>query len=444
MNIILKKYFCIIVLVVIAVFNSFIQIGIIEDGSHHILDAILSDNCIVGHEGFLSFPFNSRMFPTYLPHISVGLAKNFNVYDINVLSSIFTFVVYFAPIIFLLFILFNIPKNKKENFEIILSSFLVCFLFMEYHIWTENINTGLFLWILFVIYYYIDFDKLSKFNIFSVLIFSFFVISSHPMAIAFVLPFILFGAKKLFSTKNIDVARRIVIIISLCLLVCALIFNLYYLFYPIAFPDDYFKFKVFCNVQFIVFAVSICSVLVLSCFNNKLSKVLFILFSFIILCSLIFQVDSSIGYPYRTLGFYVPIVFMLFIIFKDRCNININYNYFKILNCVLVLVILCNSISIGIRWTKKTNYIKQSWQEQSSIELSKCSSMISTLHHKASLPTIFLILTHENNQNLIIDLRKYKNKEYLLLPSTVSLLKENKNKLSKFGINCDKIVVTNN
>lgn len=440
----LKKYFYFILLLIIIAFNSFTKIGIIEDGNHHLLDAVLTDNCIVGHEGFSGFPFNSRMFPTYLPHICVGLAKILNIYDIDVLSSLFTFVVYFVPIILLIFILLNIPKNKKENFEIILLSFLICFLFMEYHICTENINTGLFLWVLFVIYYYVDFDKLSKFNIFSILFFSFVVISSHPMVIAFSLPFILFGMKKLFVTTNIDIKRKLIVVTSLCLLLYTFAFNLYYLYFPIALPDDYFSFKVFLNFQFIIFLFSIISILTLSFFNGSLSKKLFVLFLCIILYVSVFKIKSSIGYSYRTLGFYIPIMFMLFIIFKDRYKLSINYKYLKILNYILIVIILCNSIYIGLIWNTKINYLKEYSQKYATINFDNYLNMLPNVHHKSSLLMLFLMITHKNNSTLIIDLKKYSHKDYVLLPGSIELLKNNRNKLTKFNINTDKIISINN
>lgn len=440
----LKKYFYVYIFIIIAIFNSFIQIGIIEDGSHHLIEALLADNPVLGHEGFSNFPFNSRMFPTYLPHIFVGYSAFLGITSINFLVSLFTFIVYFSPIIFLLFVFFNIPDEKKENFEIILLSFLICFLFMEYHVWTENINTGLFLWVLFVIYYYVDFKKLTTLNIVSLLAYSFFAISSHPMAIAFILPFLFFGIKKLICTQNLSNKNKSVVIISFCLLFFALIFNLYYLFYPIALPDDYFKFKVFINKQFLVFTISIFFILIISFIGkNKISKRFFVILSLILFYSLIFKVDSSMGYPYRTLGFYMPLFFMLFIVFKDSFNLQLNYKYLKITNIVLVIIILVNSINTGIVWNKSLNNIKKYTDNVSFIDFSEYLSVIPEIHHKASVIPIYLIVTHKNNCDLKIDLQQYKNVEYNMVPSTINRLKENKNKLSEFNINTDKIVIEN-
>lgn len=440
----LKKYFYVYIFIIIAIFNSFIQIGIIEDGSHHLIEALLADNPILGHEGFSTFPFNSRMFPTYLPHIFVGYAAFFGITNINFLVSLFSFIVYFSPIIFLLLVFFNIPTEKKENFEIILLSFLICFLFMEYHVWTENINTGLFLWILFVIYYYVDFKNMSKLNSVSLLFFPFIIISSHPMVVAFVLPFIFFGVKKFINTYNMDIKKKIVIITSFCFLFCAFIFNLYYLFYPIALPDDYFKFKIFINKQFIVFIFSVFVILTVAIFNEKkLLKILFYAFVCVLFYDLIFKVDGSFGYSYRTLGFYVPLFFMLFIVFKDRLNLKQNYKFLKITNIVLVTIILVNSINTGFIWNKSVNNIKKHTDNESFIDFPEYLSMLPEIHHKASMIPIYLIVTHKNNCDLQIDLQQYKSIEYNMVPSTINRLKENKNKLSRFNINTDKIVIEN-
>lgn len=440
----LKKYFYVYIFIIIAIFNSFIQIGIIEDGSHHLIEALLADNPISGHEGGTTFPFNSRMFPTYLPHIFVGYAAFLEITNINVLVSLFTFIVYFSPIIFLLFAFFNIPNEKKENFEIILLSFLICFLFMEYHVWTENINTGLFLWILFVIYYYVDFKNMSKLNSVSLLLFSFIIISSHPMVVVFVLPFIFFGLKKFINTYNMDIKKKFVIITSFCLLFCAFVFNLYYLFYPIALPDDYFKFENFINKQFLVFLFSVFVILAVAIFNEKKPlKILFYAFICVLFYNLIFKVDGSFGYSYRTLGFYVPLFFMLFIVFKDRLNLKLNYKFLKITNIVLVTIILFNSINTGIVWNKSLNNIKKRTDNVSFIDFSEYLSMLPKIHHKASMISIYLIVTHKNNCDLKIDFQQYKSIEYNMVPSTINRLKENKNKLSKFNINTDKIVIEN-
>jgi hypothetical protein len=57
--------------------------------------------------------------------------------------------------------------------------------------------------------------------------------------------------------------------------------------------------------------------------------------------------------------------------------------------------------------------------------------------------SIYLIVTHKNNCDLKIDFQQYKSIEYNMVPSTINRLKENKNKLSKFNINTDKIVIEN-
>ena len=134
---------------------------------------------------------------------------------------------------FLFIIYLNIPEYKREIFEIILLSFLICINFMIYQIWTENFITGLFLWIVFVIYYYIDFDKLSKINLISLIVFSLCLISSHPMTAVFALPMIIFAIIKQYNTKNISNSTKFCLAISYILLFIAFVFNLYFIINPI-------------------------------------------------------------------------------------------------------------------------------------------------------------------------------------------------------------------
>ena len=87
--------------------------------------------------------------------------------------------------------------------------------------WAENFITGLFLWTICVIYYYSDFDKLSKINLISLIVFSLCLISSHPMTAIFVIPMIIFAIIKQYKTKNISKLINIVLVLSYILLFIA-------------------------------------------------------------------------------------------------------------------------------------------------------------------------------------------------------------------------------
>ena len=145
--------FIIIVLIIffcLSVINSICNVGLIEDGVHHFWEAITSNNIFVGHEGTSSFPYNSRHFPSIFSHLITGLFVLSGIVKIKILLMIFTFISYFAPALFLYCIYLNINNNRKYIFEIILLSFLLEIIFLNYQIWTENFMTGLFLWNIFL------------------------------------------------------------------------------------------------------------------------------------------------------------------------------------------------------------------------------------------------------------------------------------------------------
>ncbi len=196
----------------IAIFNAFMHIGIIEDGYHHFWEALLAENIWIGHDGTTAFPFNSRYFPSLIQHFSVGILVLLGVTNIKILLFVFTVTSYLLPVIILLIIYLNIPREKKNCFEIILLYFFTCMNFMIYQIWTENFLTGLFLWVIFVIYYYNDFDRLSKFNLLTLVLFSICLISSHPMTAVFVVPMIIFAIIKQYRTKNISSSTKAILI----------------------------------------------------------------------------------------------------------------------------------------------------------------------------------------------------------------------------------------
>lgn len=353
------------ILLIVAVFNSFMYTGLTEDGAHHFFEALTCDNFLLGHEGINIFPYNLRYFPNILSHISVGIAAScFCIFDIKYLVYIFTFVSYLQPIIFLVIIYFNIPKNKKDNYQIILLSFLMCFVFMTYQIWSENLMTGLFLWIIFVIYYYIDFDKLTVFNKFCIAIFSFMLISSHQMVSFFIPILFIIAVKKHINTHKIMISSHIVLGLSYIFFVCALVFNIQYMFSLANVYKDYVTLNSFFNIDFLMFFISIMIVLIISLFkyNKKYNLIkYFVLFvvSVYILYLLLFDIPIQGKFPSRIIGFYIPLFFLMLIICIDFFKITIEYKYIRIINAVLCLLILLNTVHYGLFWKQYLKSINQ-------------------------------------------------------------------------------------
>ena len=419
----------------VAVFNTFMNIGLIEDGCHHFWEALVADNIWIGHEGFNSFPFNSRYFPSIVQHLSVGFLAFLGITNIKVLLFVFTLVSYLLPIMILLIIYLNIPKEKRNCFEIILLYFLICTNFMIYQIWTENFLTGLFLWVIFVIYYYNDFDKLSKFNLISLILFSFLLISSHPMTAVFVIPMIIFAMVKQYKTDKGSNLTNIILALSYILLFIAFGFNLYYIFEPIYPKDDYILFKFFREKTFIYFFISILFVLMISLvkINNKKIKILFNIIYYLIclgmLFIVLFGIHSFDGFMYRVLGFYVPLFLMIFILFKDFFKFVIDYKNIKILNFLLIFIFLFHSFYYGILWNRYIINIKNTMMTNQTINLVQITEY--ELFHNHNLPCIIVIVpvlfNFEQNCKIIMQ----KNNLLYKRMRNMGIYKKN---LSKFNI----------
>ena len=95
--------------------------------------------------------------------------------------------------------------------------------YLQHFILSESFLTGLFIWIVFVIYFYIDFNKLSVFNSVSLIIFSVFLISSYPSVTVFIPIMLFFAVIKYLRTKNITKINHIVLIMSFFILIFAVI-----------------------------------------------------------------------------------------------------------------------------------------------------------------------------------------------------------------------------
>lgn len=447
----IKKYikenisilFVLICFLFIAVFNAFMNIGIIEDGCHHFWEALISENIWIGHEGINNFPFNSRYFPSLIQHLSVGLLVLLGITNIKTLLFMFTLTSYLLPIIILIFIYFNIPKDKRNCFEIILLYFLICMNFMIYQIWTENFLTGLFLWVIFVIYYYNDFSKLTKFNLISLISFSIFLVSSHPMTAVFVIPMIIFAMIKQYKTINISILTNMILILSYILLSVAFAFNLYFILKPIYPKDDYLLFEFFKEPVFTYFVVSVLFVLIISLIqmSNKKIKILFNIIYCLICFGLLYfiplEIKSSDGYMYRVLGFYVPLFLMIFILFKDLFKFVMNYKNIKIINFLLVIIFTFHSAYYGRLWNKYLVNVKDVMTINNKIDFMKISKY--NLFHFHKLPYTFVIIPALFNvkQNCKIVLSKDS-----FLYGHVKRIESCKNKLSKFNIDID-IFITN-
>lgn len=450
----IKNHFSIILTILIfttiSVINSSRHIGLIEDGVHHFWEAVTAGNIWIGHEGFYNFPYNSRFFPSILSHLATGLAVKAGILNIGVLLYLFTMISYLSPLLFLVIIYLNLPENKKEYFDIILLSFLICVTFMIYQIWTENLITGLFLWIIFVIYYYSDFKKLSYINIFSLLIFPVAAVSSHPMVVVFIPLLFVLGVKKYINEKNLSLSAKIILIYSFILLIFAFTFNCYYILHPIfAATNEYLHGGVFYGIKILRLCISVLLILFISITRKNIKNVKIYNFLYIIACvnifdDILFNIQSSDGYTYRTLGFYSVLAFMIvLIVFK---NIK-NTVYIKIINIIMLALLLANSVQYTRIWDKYLSDVNGYFIANRQInvlydsELNVYTSqpVFFQVYHYHLHPFVLLLLPETFG---VYDGGNYKtiviSQSQSLADFYISKIIERKNMLNKFSINTDE------
>jgi hypothetical protein len=336
---------------------SYVKIGFLGDYEKNFCLALTGDSLwqTQDNDG-IYLPHLSRYFPGMFSRLSVVLSIFFGVTNVKFLLMIYAFIVYGFHIVFLIIIYFNLPKDKKDIFNIILMSVLFTFFYLQYFILSEIFLTQFFIWIVFVIYFYIDFDKLSVFNSLSLILFSVFLISSYPAVVLFIPIFLFFAAHKYLKTQNIDKKRRIILIASFVILLFAFIFNIFYIFFPILpVKSSGLSLNMLKDQNFIMFSFYILLSLFFSFFKENRYKQIFItviiIFSFLIL-NILLQIKPELGCLYRFLGCIVPFCFIVFLIFLSLSKIKINFVYIKTVNLILMTILL-----IGTRiYIQSVNY----------------------------------------------------------------------------------------
>lgn len=338
----------IVVLFLISVVNTYSFIGLTYDNSYNFLCSLRVNDVLEGREPFKDYLYFVRYFPTLLPHLSVISSIHIGITSVKYLLGIFTFAVYFSPIIFLTLIYFNIPKNKKNIFHVILFSFLICTSYMGYFMLAEGYFTSLFLFIIFIIYFYVDFGKITLFNIFSLMIFSIFLISSHPQVVIYIPLLLGLGIFRYIETKNICLKNKIFINLSFFLLMVAFCVNIYEIVRPIADYEEYFHFMMFEDFNFINFMLTIFLIGLISFFNikNKKIKIISVIIAIVTVPYVVFNIQPIQGREYRMITIYIPFMAMLFLLISEIIKMkNINLKYMKITNLVLLFSLLASTLS---------------------------------------------------------------------------------------------------
>lgn len=473
-----------VVLTLIAVFNSFMYVGLVEDGAYRFFEGLTKKDFLLGVGGFPVFPFNLRYFSSIWSHSSVGFFANLlEMHNIKYLLYIFTFVSYFKFLIILAVIYLNLPRNKKQFFEMILLSFLLTFAFTSYQVWAENIMTGLFIWVLFVIFYYVDFDKLTVFNKFCIVIFSFMLISSHQMVLIFI-PFLLIIAlKKDITAQNLKISSVLALRMSYLFLFAAIIFNLFSLFdlyfgappISVGQKQKYIDISpLLGNTAFVLTCVFIMIILLLSFFKNnyKYDNLKYLITGILLYCILkllLFEIPTDNKFANITLGFHIPLFFFILIICLGFLNIKPEYKYIKFINLTFCLLIWLNSLHYGLLWKLYLTEINQYIADNKTITLFYSEKKIKVYpilarYGQDELETVYpgtYFTTHSKYMLYILIFMKklfdeHKLKDYVVIKksadyicndtkhSTTYLVIKRKEMLKKFGIDIDSFITVNN
>lgn len=438
---ILKKHFSIILVsscfFIIAVINTHSHIGLILDNSRQFFASLVFNDILYGSENIGNYQYIVRYFSTMLPQFSVIFSIFIGIVDIKYLLSIFTFWVYFSPIIFLSIIYINIPKDKKETFEIILLSFLVCTVYMKYVMLAESLFSSLFLWIIFIIYFYINYDKLKLFNLITLMIFSIFLISSHPNVVVFIPMLLFFGINKYFKTKNISPPNKIVLISSFIILIIALIFNIYCILFPFSLFNDYWKFSMLRDLNFIYFISAIFSIIIISILKTKYDKYLKIIsiIFFTIVFYTVLQITPIQGVFYRMLNLYLVFLCMLFLIFISVFKIKLKYTYIKIANIVLMASFLISTLIYANKNNRFNYEILEYMENNEKISIQRFARDGLTNKYDIQAAILFkkIFLNSNNNCKILLSSEEFFGKKY-------SKMYIEQNRFKKFGIDIYKIM----
>ncbi|GAB1402121.1 hypothetical protein MASR1M68_10320 [Elusimicrobiota bacterium] len=443
-NKIVKNHISIIlpslVFLTIAIVYSYVKIGFSGDFEKNFYLALTGDTIWQGYDYNGYSPLLSRYFPLMLSHLSVSISVLFGLINVKYLLSVFAFVVFSSHAIFLAVIYLNFPKDKKNIFSFILLSFLLSFFYLQHFILTESFLGGLFIWIVFVIYFYVDFDKLSVFNSISLIIFSVFLVSSYPSVVLFIPMLLVFGIIKYFKTKNITKSNSIVLFFSFFILTTAFLLNVYHIITPNSYLGSAnFSLQMFTDLNFIVLMLLVLAVLFFSLLQNikRYKKILIIcttIFSFA-MGYIVLQITPILGYFYRTLSFGIPFLFTLFLIYTVVFKINLEFIYVKIVNFILLFCLLLGSLAYAKNINAHNLKIIDYMENNKTITIEKFQRKNTRykfeIYYAILISSVFM---ENNNCKLLISL---KDQHHTML---IDYIGKKDAKLKKFGIDIYKFI----
>lgn len=338
---------CFIVLLCISLFNAINLIGIWSDGIYWLCETF--DPRIHLDHG--------RLFTHIILHLPDFIFKFLSGTNLNVLIFFHGLWPYLSTILCLAITYKVLPAEKKEWFAFPLLSYLICMIFSSYYIFNDShLAAGLF-WIIFSIYFFKDFTKISDADS-AILLTACFISVRSYQSILFFAPLLLStGIIKFIKTKkDIHQRTKFALSISFILLTAAFLYGLYYTVNPTQYVlGEYLaSFNALLSKHFIFFIW----MLLLTLMNKDIYAEIavfcifaYVIFSFVINSNLIMIYANNL----RILNLIIPSFSALFLIYLTISTIKINFKKYKILAFLLLIVFTFNNFLFS---TKINTYFK--------------------------------------------------------------------------------------
>ncbi|MFA7073625.1 MAG: hypothetical protein WC234_00385 [Endomicrobiaceae bacterium] len=351
-----KRFYlaCFIVLLLIALFNAANFIGIWSDGVYWLCE-FFDPHIHLDH---------GRLFTHIILHIPDFIFKFFTVINIKLLIFTHGLWAYLGIILCMAAIYKVLPEEKKKWFCFPLISYLICMIFSSYYIFNDShLSAGLF-WIIFSVYFFNDFTKISDIDSIFLLTACFISIRSYQ-SILFFSPLLLsIGITKFIKTKkNIPYRTKYALSVSFVFLTAAFLYGFYYTVNPTQYIlGEYLaSFNALGAKHFVFF---IC-LLLLTLINKNIYAefTVFCLFAYA-LFTFIVNSDLTIIYAnnMRILNLIIPFLSVLFLMYLKISTIKINFEKYKAVIVLLLTVFAVNSFlfstKINFYFRNMADYLK--------------------------------------------------------------------------------------
>lgn len=331
-----KFYFiCFAALSCISLFNAASLAGIWSDGVYWLCE-FFDKNIHLDH---------GRLFTHIILHLPDFLLKSLSVTNLNMLVFLHGFWAYLSTVICLAAAYKVLPSEKKEWFVFPLLSYLICMIFSSYYIFNDShLAAGLF-WIIFSIYFFADFTKLSNTDLTILLTACFIFIRTYQSTLFFVPLLLTTGTIKFFKAKkDLSSNTSFLLLLSFALLAASFIFGFYYTANPTQYKLSEYtnSFNALSSMHFTLFFwLFILTMMKKEIYAEITVFCLFayVMFSFVVKSNLIVIYANNM----RILNLLVPLFSALFLVYLKSSTIKINFKKFKAVIFLLLIVFTANS-----------------------------------------------------------------------------------------------------